>query len=370
MTDNIHKINGLRGLSPRSEVLASPLAHHGALDCAELERLGLDPEEVVDFSVNSNPYGPSPAVREALTSVPLHRYPDREALALRHALADLLDVPPDRILAGNGVAELLWLVALAFVRPGDRVLVVGPTFGEYSRVAALMGARVETWTARPEQDFAVELDEVAQSLQRVQPQVAFLCNPNNPTGATISLEAIAGWAQAHPRTLFAVDEAYLTFAAGLRSALAVEVDNVLVLRSMTKDYALAGLRLGYAVGHREVINVLAQVRPPWSVNAMAQAAGVAALADEEHLRWSMGELARAKEALVAGLRGLDLRPLPSAVQFLLIRVGDGAAFRRALLRWKVQVRDCASFGLPSYVRIATRRPEENALLLEAIREVV
>jgi histidinol-phosphate/aromatic aminotransferase/cobyric acid decarboxylase-like protein len=351
MTDNIHKINGLRGLSPRPEVLASPLAHHGALDCAELERLGLDPEEVVDFSVNSNPYGPSPAVREALTSVPLHRYPDREALALRHALADRLDVPPDRILAGNGVAELLWLVALAFVRPGDRVLVVGPTFGEYSRVAALMGARVETWTARPEQDFAVELDEVAQSLRRVQPQVAFLCNPNNPTGATISLEAIAGWAQAHPRTLFAVDEAYLTFAAGLRSAL-------------------ADLRLGYAVGHREVINVLAQARPPWSVNAMAQAAGVAALADEEHLRWSMGELARAKEALVAGLRGLGLRPLPSAVQFFLIRVGDGAAFRRALLRWKVQVRDCASFGLPSYVRIATRRPEENALLLEAIREVV
>jgi histidinol-phosphate/aromatic aminotransferase/cobyric acid decarboxylase-like protein len=216
----------------------------------------------------------------------------------------------------------------------------------------------------------VELDEVAQSLRRVQPQVAFLCNPNNPTGAIISLGAIAGWAQAQPRTLFAVDEAYLAFAAGLRSALATEVNNVLVLRSMTKDYALAGLRLGYAVGRREVINVLAQVRPPWSVNALAQAAGVAALADEEHLRRSLGELARAKEALVAGLRGLGLRPLPSAVQFFLIRVGDGAAFRRALLQRKVQVRDCASFGLPSYVRIATRRPEENALLLEAIREVI
>ena len=365
-----HTVQGSQGLLPRPEVLAAPLAYHGALDYAELERWGLSPEQVLDFSVNSNPYGPSPAVREALRTVPLERYPDRETLALRRALADHLSVAPDRIVAGNGAAELIWLVALAFLRPEERVLVLGPTFGEYARAAALMGAQVENCTARSERDFAVDLDDVTQGLRRVQPRLAFLCNPNNPTGTLIPLETIAAWTQAHPQTLFVVDEAYLAFAATARSALTIGADNILVLRSMTKDYALAGLRLGYAVGHAEVIAALARVRPPWSVNSMAQAAGVAALADEEHLRRSLGKLARAKEPLLAGLRTLGLTPLPSAVHFFLLPVGDGAAFRHALLRRKVLVRDCASFGLPGHVRIATRRPEENTRLLAAIQEVI
>jgi L-threonine-O-3-phosphate decarboxylase len=331
--------------------------------------LGLDPEEVLDFSVNSNPYGPSPTVWQSLARVPLARYPDREALALRRALADHLGVPPAQIVVGNGTAELLWLVSLAFLRPGDQVLVIGPTFGEYARVAALLGAQVERWTAQPGQGFAVEPEEVAQSLRRVQPRLAFLGNPNNPTGTVIPTEAIAAWAQAQPQTLFVVDEAYLAFAPDLRSALTTRADNVLVLRSMTKDYALAGLRLGYAAGREGVIAALARVRPPWNVNALAQAAGVAALADTEHLQQSLGELARTKEALVAGLTELGLAPLPSAVHFFLVHVGDGAASRRALLHRKVLVRDCASFGLPAYVRIATRRPEENARLLAAIHEV-
>jgi L-threonine-O-3-phosphate decarboxylase len=363
-------------VSPRPEIMASPLAHHGALDYAELAQLGLDPESVLDFSVNSNPYGPSPKVREALATVPLDRYPDREALSLRRALADHLHLSQSQIVAGNGTAELLWLAALAYIRPGDRVLVIGPTFGEYARVAALMGAQVETWTARPEQDFAVELDAVAHCLERLQPRLAFLCTPNNPTGRIVPREAIATWARVHRQTLFVVDEAYLAFAAGLNedtcapSALAAEADNILVLRSMTKDYALAGLRLGYAAGHEEVITALARVRPPWSVNSMAQAAGLAALEDEAHLKRSLGKLARAREALIAGLRKLGLTISRSDVHFFLMRVGDGAAFRRALLQRRIQVRDCASFGLPAYVRIATRRPAENARLLVAIQKVI
>ena len=352
---------------PRPEVVASPLAHHGAADYAELERLGLNPGDVLDFSVNSNPYGPSPAVREALAEVPLDRYPDREALALRRALAKRLGVPPDRIVAGNGAAELIWCVAVAFLRPGDRGFVVEPTFGEYARAAVLAGSRVETWRADPARDFAIEPQAVAESLRRTQPRVAFLCNPNNPTGKTVPPGTLATWARVYSRTLFVVDEAYLAFAADVRSATTIDADNILVLRSMTKDYALAGLRLGYAVGHPDVVAALARVRPPWSVNAMAQAAGVAALAAEEHLRRSLSELARGKKALVAELGSLGLECLPSATHYFLVHVGDGAAFRSALLRRRVQVRDCASFGLPAYVRIATRRPEENARLLEAIR---
>jgi len=142
-------INVTPNLAPRSEVAATPPAHHGAVDFAELEKLGLDPGKVVDFSVNSNPYGPSPLVRQALAEVPLERYPDRESLALRRALAEFLDIAPAQILVGNGTAELLWLVSFAFLRRGDRVLVIGPTFGEYSRTAALMGAVAENWLAQP-----------------------------------------------------------------------------------------------------------------------------------------------------------------------------------------------------------------------------
>jgi L-threonine-O-3-phosphate decarboxylase len=353
-------------LTPRPEVIDTALAYHGALDYAELERLGLHPEDVLDFSVNSNPYGPPPAVWRALADVPLARYPDREALALRRALAERLNVPPDRIVAGNGTAELFWLVALAFLRAGDRVLILEPTFGEYRRVAGLMGARVAAWDARPELAFRVEPEEVARRLGELRHRLAFVCNPNNPTGTLLPPEAIRAWADAHPDTLFVVDEAYLAFAPEIRSALTQDVANVVVLRSMTKDYGLAGLRLGYAVGQEAVIAALRQVRPAWNVNALAQAAGVAALADEAHLRDSMAMLRQAKAELAIALAELGLSPLPSAVHFFLVHVGDGGAFRQALLKEGILVRDCASFGLPAYVRIATRRPEENARLLAAI----
>jgi L-threonine-O-3-phosphate decarboxylase len=344
--------------------------HHGALDYAELERLGLDPEGVLDFSVNSNPYGPSPAVREAVARVPLDRYPDREALALRRALAERLDVAPARIVAGNGTAELIWLVAFAFLQSRHRVLVAGPTFGEYHRAAALMGAQVQTWIARPEQEFVADPEEVEQRLRETRPRMVFVCNPNNPTGTVLPPEVIAAWAYAHPGTLFVIDEAYLAFAPGLQSVLNAGADNILVLRSMTKDYALAGLRLGYAVGHVSIIAALSRVRPVWNVNALAQAAGLAALGDGEHRQRSLQALAQAREELVTGLAELGLPPLPSATHFFLVCVEDGAAFRQTLLRQGILVRDCASFGLPAYVRIATRRPEENARLLEAIRTIL
>jgi threonine-phosphate decarboxylase len=347
-----------------------PPAVHGALSFRELRTLGLRPDDVLDFSANINPYGPSSAVREALASVPLDRYPDGECLDLRAALVESLRVSADRVLPGNGASELIWLAALAFVRPGDRVLVLGPTYCEYARAAGLMGARVTTWQAREETGFALEPAEIAGCMESLRPQVVFLCNPNNPTGVALPAEAIAAWARQHPRALVVVDEAYLPFAAGLGSALAVAGENVLVLRSLTKDFGLAGLRLGCAVGSESLIAPLRQAQPPWSVNALAQAAGVAALRDLAHRQDSLERLGRAKGELVAGLSRLGLPPVPSATHFFLLPVGDGAAFRQALLSRGVLIRDCTSFGLPAHVRIATRRPEENERLLATIREVV
>ncbi len=354
---------------PRPELLHMPDPIHGALDFAELDRLGLAPEAVLDFSVNGNPYGPSPCVREALAQVPYDRYPDREALALRRVLSAHLDVTADQLLVGNGSTELVWLVALAFVRAGDTVLLVGPTFGEYTRAAVLMGAHLHQYTAQRAESFRVVPEASRSFSSNTSRGLVFLCNPNNPTGTFMAPDSIAHWAATFPRTLFIVDEAYLTFTASAPSVLSVRRPNMLVLRSMTKAYALAGLRLGYAVGSPDILEALRRARPPWSVNALAQAAGIAALQDTAHLTHCLARIAQAKHDFVAGLSALGLTPVPSTTHFFLVRVGNGAGCRQALLQRGMLVRDCASFGLPEYIRVATRRPEENARLLTALEEL-
>lgn len=348
---------------PRAELLAIPAAVHGALDYAELAQNALRATNVLDFSENSNPFGPSPALRAALATADPAHYPDRDCLLLRAALAEHLGATPAEIVVGNGTAELLWLIAFAFLRASNDVLILGPTFGEYARVAQLMGARVTLWQANAADNFAVDAVAIGAQMTRVQPRVVFLCNPNNPTGVVIPPATIGAWAVAHPQTLFVVDEAYLAFVPTMPSAYALGLPNVLILRSMTKDYALAGLRLGYVLGPPALVAGVAQVRIPWSVNALAQAAGIAALHDQAHLRQSLARLRAAKHELVAGLLNRGLRPVPAQTHYMLVDVGDGAAFRQRLLPHGLIVRDCASFGLSAYVRIATHQPYENQQLL-------
>jgi L-threonine-O-3-phosphate decarboxylase len=343
---------------------------HGALDFEELEQQHLQPSGVLDFSTNTNPYGPSPVVSAALSQTPVDRYPDREALALRRKLADCLGISPQNILVGNGSAELLWLAALAYLDANQAVLVIGPTFGEYARASALMGAAVDEWLASSNTGFTPDPHAIAHQLSQRAYRLVFLCNPNNPTGQALAQDDLASWAQAFPNTLFVVDEAYIAFADGSSSAISLPQPNLLVLRSMTKDYALSGLRLGYAVGHTTVIEALRKVRPPWNVNAMAQSAGIAALSDSAHLSHTLAKLAMARQELIAALRRRSLKVVPTRVHFFLMEVGNAARLRASLLAKGILVRDCASFGLPAYVRIAARRPEENSRLLAALDEVL
>jgi histidinol-phosphate aminotransferase len=166
-----------------------------------------------------------------------------------------------------------------------------------------------------------------------------------------------------------VDEAYHAFVPAWSNSRLISAPNILSLRSMTKDYALAGLRLGYAVGAPKVIQTLTNVCPPWSVNALAQAAGLAALEDEGHLHLTLAALSQAKDEFLAALASTHLHTVPSATHFFLAEVGNGASFRHALMQHGIQVRDCASFGLPEFVRIATRRPKENARFIRAMGEI-
>jgi histidinol-phosphate/aromatic aminotransferase/cobyric acid decarboxylase-like protein len=186
----------------RPELIHTPPATHGALDFAELERFGLSAESVLDFSINSNPFRQSSVVHAAIAATPLDRYPDRESLALRRALAERLKISPQQIVIGNGTAELIWLAAFANLKAGDEVLILGPTFGEYERATRLMAATPRQWNALPAAGFAFDAPEITRMLDSAKFRAVFLCNPNNPTGQVLPNEVICAWAEAHPQTLF------------------------------------------------------------------------------------------------------------------------------------------------------------------------
>jgi histidinol-phosphate aminotransferase len=342
---------------------------HGGLDTAELERLGVRPDGVADFSVSTNPLGPSPVALAAARAADPGRYPDRGCLALRRALAADLAVDPDCILVANGSAELIWLLALAYLRPGDSAFILEPTFGEYRAASRLLGADVSEWRASPGDHFRIDVDAVVDALHRFAPRLAFFCNPNNPTGAWLTQPELRLLLDALSDGLLVVDEAYLDLAGRDSPARPLlERDNLVVVRSMTKDYGLPGLRLGYALAAPSGIRALAAAQPPWSVNAAAQAAGLAALADSAHVAAGRRAAAEARAYLTPRLEALGYRCLPSVANFWLVEVGDATALRRRLLERGILVRDCTSFGLPGFIRLAARPIEECERLVAALTE--
>lgn len=350
--------------SPRLRDLA--LCPHGSVTDRELQALGLDRSAVIDFSASTNPLGPSPAVRHALATLEIGRYPDDDAGALHQLLAAQTRLDSSYVLVGNGSSELIWLLALAYLERDDQVLVVGPTFGEYARAARIMGAAMSEWRATAATDFRPDVASLCATIRRLGPTMVFLCNPNNPTGALLRRAELERLLDATPGMLV-LDEAYSGFVDEPPATLDLVAGNrLVVLRSLTKDYALAGLRLGYAVAAPPVIGAMRQVRPPWSVNAAAQAAGVAALGDAEHLERSLAVVREARAYLLAELRRQGWPVVPSMANFLLVDVGDGASFRQQVLRHGCVLRDCASFGLPAYVRIGIRTLPECRRLVAAM----
>ncbi|MCS7179084.1 MAG: histidinol-phosphate transaminase [Anaerolineae bacterium] len=356
---------------PRKALQELTPDQHGGLDYARLRAEGMAPDEILDFSVNSNPFGPHPAVREALAHVNIPRYPDPESGLLRERLAALCGLPPTRVLVTNGTAQAIWLVALAYLDPGDVALIVGPTFGEYRVACQLMGANVHVLSAPEEQEFLPDGEEIATWVRAQCPRLVWLCNPNNPTGVYLDQEAVLPILTACETvgSLLVLDEAYVNFADAPWDAVPwLESGHLLLLRSMTKDFALAGLRLGYVLGPEEGIRALRRAQPPWSVNAAAQAAGLAALDHLEEYRETWRALRRITEDLRITIMELQLPVRRTAVHFFLIRTCDGDRTREALwVRHRLLVRSCRSFGLPTDIRIGTRLPEENRRLVEALR---
>lgn len=354
-------------LRPRPEIENLAMCPHGGPNYTELQQLGFAPEDVLDFSVSANPYGPPPGTNEALKSAVVDRYPDSDSGELRQALAHNLDLSPENIIVGNGSMELIRIVASAYFDKKDTVLITEPTFGEYEIACQIAGTKIIKHDAREEDGFQLSVDELAISIKQNQPKAVFLCNPNNPTGQYLNREEVERILSVCENTLLILDEAYVNFVdSRWRSLDLIDRYNLIVIRSMTKDYALAGLRLGYAVANPEVINVLRRVCPPWNVNAIAQSAGIAALRDVTYLEHCRKDIREARDYLRKELSKIGLDPVSSQVHFFLIKVGDATEFRRGLLQHGIMVRDCTSFGLPEYIRIASRSFSECKKLIDAI----
>lgn len=357
-------------LRPRPEIENMEVCPHGGPNYAELERLGFAPEDVLDFSVSANPFGPPPDIEIALESAVIDRYPDSDSTELKRALGDNLNVSAANIIAGNGSVELIRIISSAFIDRGDTVSIVAPTFGEYEIACQIAGAKIVKFRLTEDDSFNLNVNDFSEFVRNNQPRVVFLCNPNNPTGQYISREAVEEILSHCDESLLVLDEAYINFADDpWRSLVLSERKNVVILRSMTKDYALAGLRLGYAVACSEIITPLRKVCSPWNVNSVAQRAGVLAVNDALYLGQCQEDIREAKDFLRNGLVDLDFDPLPSQTHFSLIKVGNATQFRQALLRYGIMVRDCTSFGLPEYIRVAARAIPECEKLISAIRGI-
>ncbi len=341
-------------------------AYHGGVDSAELIRLGIDPELAIDFSSNILPFGPSSQVLDAIRNTPIDRYPDRECRRLRGGIAALHSISFDRILVGNGCSELIHGIASALIRPGDPVLIVGPTFSEYERATRLAGGIIHGCVAIAEDGFACPVDSMDSALSRSPIALVWICNPNNPTGQSVTRERLLGWLKKHPHTLFVIDEAYIEFAVSVESMIDCELENLIVLRSMTKAYAMAGLRLGYAVLCDSLHRRMRGRRAPWSVNSIAQTAGLAAINDQPYYTNAMVRLHEAKGSLWEGLVSRGFCPLKSDTCFFMLPMEDAAGVRNGLLLNGLVVRDCRSFGVESQLRIAVHTPSNNLRLIDAL----
>jgi threonine-phosphate decarboxylase len=353
-----------------------PYSHGGNVyEAARQGRRRLD--QLVDFSASINPLGPSPraiqSVRSGLSGI-VH-YPDPDCTALREALADRWHLAPDRFMIGNGSSELIYLLPLALsIR---RALIVGPTFSEYERAVVAAGGKVTRVQADRRERFQPPIGKVARALQRdhLSIDALFFCNPNSPTGSVVQTDEVLELAVPASRqgAWVIVDETFGEYCdrATILPQIA-RLPRVLVLRSFTKFYALAGLRIGYLVGPPTLLKGFRDRQPPWSVNQVAQGAALAALQDRAHAGKSLAFMKRERPRFARNLARLPgVTVFPSAANFLLIELPSGlraTACTNALRRHGVLIRDCSSVpGLNRrMVRVAVRLPGQNRRLVAAL----
>ena len=343
---------------------------HGSITSAELRELGVSIDDVIDFSSNINPLGVSPRVSAAMSAADASRYPDPDCLELREALSRRTNIGVESIIVGNGSTELIHLIVRAFA--ADRQIVIAaPTYGEYEFACRLAEREPVFIRSLEETKFKHDIAALIRRIEEAKPSLVFLCNPNNPIGVYLKRSDVELIATAAKPGLLVLDEAYVPFVERpWNSNALIESGDVIILHSMTKDHALAGVRLGYALAPETIVAKLKQLQPFWSVNAIAQVMGLAALEDDDHVRKGREEVLAAKAYLEKEIAHLGLTAIPSSANFILVKVGDAPSMRRQLLRHGLCVRDCTSFGMPQYIRISIRTLAECKRLADGLKAVV
>jgi len=337
---------------------------------SELAReLGLAERDIVKLASNENPRGPGPAVRAAIAAAveELSRYPDGNGFALKEALSARLGVSADRIVLGNGSNDVLELVTQAFLRPGDAAVYSRHAFAVYPLAVQARGA---TGIEVPAHEYGHDLPAMRAAITAAT-RIVFVANPNNPTGTWIAPGALEAFVASVPDDVLVVlDEAYDEYLDPSQQAQSVawlaKYPNLIVSRTFSKAYGLAALRVGYGIMDATVADMLNRVRQPFNVNALAQAAALAALGDTAYVDESRALNRAGMQRLEDGVRALGLTFVPSHANFLLIRIGDAAKAYRRLLEQGVIVRPVANYALPEFLRVTVGLPAENRRFLDAL----
>jgi histidinol-phosphate aminotransferase len=335
--------------------------------------LNLPASEIIKLASNENPLGPSAAALAAMQKVlaNLNLYPDGNAFYLKQKLAEKLGVTPANLVLGNGSNEIIEFVGHVYFAPGVDVVVSQFCFAIYPLVAKLMGANVITVPAKNHGH------DLPAMLRAITPQtrVVFVANPNNPTGTLASREELIKFVNDIPdNVLLVMDEAYVEFlddAVDLVSLIRLGArPNLLLMRTFSKIFGLAGLRLGYGIGHPDLIAVLEKIRQPFNINSIAQAGALAALDDVEHMRQTRENNARGLDFFQRAFRDLKLEYIQSAANFILVRVGEGQKVFEAMQKLGVITRPMGGYLLPEWIRISVGTRKENERCLEALKMVL
>ncbi|MDB5084795.1 MAG: histidinol-phosphate transaminase [Bacilli bacterium] len=331
-------------------------------------------DEIIKIASNENPLGASELVRQRIIEAlsELHRYPDGAQYDLKQTLSKHLNVAPDTLLIGNGSDEIIKLLCETLVQPGDGVIYPMMSFAEYEFGARLMDAEL---TAIPlNADFTYDFDRYLSAVTK-KTKLIFVCSPNNPTGTYIPFEQLRSFVKELPKeVVVAVDEAYLEYvtAPDYRSAIELigEGYNIVCMRTFSKAYALAALRVGYCVAQADLIDYVNRTREPFNVNHLAQVAAVAALEDQAHVRKSVELNTEQRQILTAELERLGMKVTPSQSNFILFDTARNAKeLYLSLLKKGVIVRTGFA-GLDTYIRVSIGLPHENQAFLAGLKELL
>jgi histidinol-phosphate aminotransferase len=334
---------------------------------------GLPVTDVIKLASNENPLGPSPAaiaaIQQALQS--LHLYPDGNCFYLKNKIAERLGVETSNLILGNGSNEIIEFIGHAMMRPGVDVIVSQYCFAVYPIVTKLFGANLITVPARNHgHDLNAMLHAVTPNTR-----VMFVANPNNPTGTLAPRGDVIQLINKLPSSvLLVMDEAYLEFLDDPIDLLPLVrlgfKPNLILMRTFSKIYGLAGLRLGYGIGHPEFIAALEKIRQPFNINALIQAGATAALYDNEHLRRTRHNNTQGIQYFIREFRQMNLEFVPSAANFILVKVGDGQKVFEDLQKRGVIARPMAGYNLPQWLRISIGSSAENARCMSMLKEAL